>query len=124
MKLRVQSKMKKLIFALSILIFSNVAISFPLEQGTITFLQVHRNPDTSNPIGQRFVVRLSSTIANGNNCANEQWEGSLTDDAGKAQYSTLLALFMAGKTVQIQGSGPDVCLGNGLMIRNVYPIWE
>lgn len=115
--------MKFLIVFLLGFIFTAPVHAFPTETGTITFLQIHRHPVNSGANDQKFVVKLSSTILNGNNCATDQWEGTLTDDAGKAHYSLLLAYYLAGKEVRIQGTDPDTCQGGGLQIRNIYGVW-
>ena len=118
-------RVKILVGVLTVLLFSSVAnADMPIEAGNIVFLQVHQNPgNSSNPENQRFILSLDSSISGGNNCGTDKWTGYLDTDARKAQYSTLLALYLAGKPVQVQGTSPDNCVGGSLLIRNVYPKW-
>ena len=116
--------MKRLLIILSLLLSPVIVIAAqPEEVGNITQLFVHRNPDNNLPISERFIVRLDSTISNGNNCGIDQWTGYLDSEAGKAQYSTLMALSMVGKPVKLQGTSADHCVGGVMLIRNVYLNW-
>ena len=114
--------MKRLI-ALFLLCTPVCAIAaYPVETGEIISLQVHKLPDSSSESANRFMVRLSGTISE-NLCGGDQWSGYLGSDAGKTQYSTLLAAHMAGKEIKIEGTAPDKCDANNLLIRNVYIAW-
>jgi|GEM_PF-6750253 len=111
---------KYLLFAISFLSFG-VAAATPNETGNITFLQVHKNPDSNSSSGERFIVRLSSTSSN-NSCGSDQWTGYLTTEAGRAQYSALLAIAIASKQVKLEGT-PNRCESSSLLIRNLYVAW-
>ena len=108
-----------------LLMFSatGVVAALPEESGNIIHLQVHNNPNGVPPNDQLVIVRLDSTISVGNNCGtNDQWASYLSNDAEKAQYSTMLALYMAGKPVRVQGTSPDTCINGSLRVRNVYAV--
>ena len=114
--------MKKLIALLLFSIPVCAIAAYPVETGEIISLQVHKLPDSSSESANRFMVRLNGTISE-NSCGNDQWSGYLGSDAGKAQYSTLLAAHMAGKEIKIEGTAPDKCTTSNLLIRNVYIVW-
>lgn len=84
---------------------------------------VHKNPDTNSDTGERFIVRLDSSISNGNECGNDQWTGYLNSDAGRAHYSTLLAHSISNKSIKLQGTSSTHCIGGAMLIRNAYSKW-
>ncbi|WP_444930646.1 hypothetical protein ACJJIF_02370 [Microbulbifer sp. SSSA002] len=114
--------MKKVMIGLS-LVASSLAFALPEEQGDIGSLQIHQDPNGSDDSAQRFILKISGATISENNCGADQWTGYLNTDADKASYSTLLALLMANKPVKIQGTSADTCMGNGVLIRNIYPAW-
>ncbi|WP_444894450.1 hypothetical protein ACJJIE_09705 [Microbulbifer sp. TRSA001] len=110
-------------FLLLVIFFSaNVYADFPYEQGDITFLQVHKTPDSNSDSGNRFIVKLDGGMSE-DVCGGGQWTGYLTSDAGNAQYSILLSSAVAGKEVKIEGSSNAICEGTSTLIRNVYLVF-
>jgi len=55
-------------------------------------------------------------------CNNHEFWGDLTTEAGRAQYSMLLAAVMAGRSVQIDGQSS--CFHGREAIRNVRLIFK
>lgn len=115
--------MKNIALLLSMIFLSCQVLALPQETGTITFLQIHQNPTGNDSDSPRFIVRISGTPTAENNCSSDSWTGQLETEGGKAMYSTLLALYIAGREVRLQGTTADTCLGGGLLIRNVYAQW-
>lgn len=111
--------MKKILAPALLLLSANVCAQFPIEAGNITSLQIHNNPDSKVNSGQRYIVKLNSTISI-NECGHDQWTGYLDSEVDKAQYSALLATFMASKPVTLEGTAPDRCDSGSVLIRNVY----
>lgn len=112
-----------LIFSISnFLYFATPSIAVtPNETGAITELQVHRHPTATNDSGRSFSVIINSRydgISNAS-CTYKQWIGYMNDESGKAQYSTLLAAYMAGKNVKVEGT-EGYCVNDKQLIRNVY----
>ena len=110
----------KNILPVFLLFFSSIVLAIPEEEGNIGLLQIHQDPNSSSESAQRYIVGLEGTISE-SNCGTDYWTGYLKSDADKASYSTLLALYMAGKPVKLQGTSADTCMGNGVLIRNVFP---
>jgi hypothetical protein len=111
-----------LLTAAILVLTANTYAAIPVEVGDITFLQIHKKPDSTTSASQRFIVKLSGT-ASENSCGNDQWTGYLDDDAGKAQYSALMSALVAGRAVRFEGTAPDRCESGSLLLRNVYMVW-
>ncbi len=94
----------------------------PEETGSIALLQIHKNPDSNTSDGNRFIVRLSGTISE-NSCGTDSWTGYLDSEAGRAQYSAILAASAAGKDIKLEGTAADRCQSGNLLLRNVYFVW-
>lgn len=114
--------MKYLLPTVTLILTTNTFAAMPVEEGDITFLQIHKKPDSTANASQRFIVKLSGT-ATDNLCGTDQWTGYLDDDAGKAQYSALMSAVMAGRAVRFEGTAPDHCESGSLLLRNVYMVW-
>jgi hypothetical protein len=111
-------------FILIICMFTaNVYAGMPNEIGSITFFQIHKAPDSKSSSNERFIVRLSGSVSEPS-CGNSStWTGYLDSDAGRAQYSAILAASISGKSIKLQGTDPNSCLSSNLLIRNVYIVW-
>jgi len=114
--------MKKII-TLSLIFASSLSYGYTKETGKITNIQVHQFPreaPSSERLDQRFFVHLNSTIS-GESCAqDDRWFGYLNTDAGRAQYSTILAAYMAGKKVTLEATNSQSCTSGSMLIRNIY----
>ena len=106
-------------FLISALLSAGVYANTPEEQGRITFLQVHKAPDSTSDSGNRFIVSLNGEISE-NPCGGDQWSGYLTSETGNAQYSMLLSAAISGKEVKIEGNANFKCEGKAMLIRNIY----
>lgn len=113
--------MKKVLVIL-FLVFPSIALALPEETGRITHLQVFQDHSGSSDSATRYILKLDSTISE-NNCASDVWTGYLKNNADSAAYSTLLAMLISDREVKIQATNSDNCVGNQLLIRNVYPEW-
>jgi len=108
-------------FLLVFLLSPLTSFGYPKEVGNITHLQVHQNPNGDS----YFFVALDSSIANPA-CVNasDTWLGDLQNEAHKAQYSTLLAAYLSGKEVYLEGTdGSSNCHHTWHKLRNVYIEW-
>jgi hypothetical protein len=106
---------------LSILLSSAFAVeAMPSEHGSITFLQIHKVPDSIESSSQRFFVRLSGDISE--DCAASVWYGYLDNDAGRAQYSAVLASSVSGAEIKLEATDTSGCTSGSMLIRNVYTI--
>jgi hypothetical protein len=117
------------LFVSSCLLFvavcSTASAAGPIEEGKISQFYVHQNPASpANGLrsGQRFIVRLDGTVSD-NTCTSKTWTGFLDTDAGRAQYSALVAASMSGRSVKLQGTDPNVCESGNIVVRNVYLVW-
>lgn len=100
---------------------SAAAHALPEQTGEIISLQIHQNPTGNDPDSPRFMVILAGDSIPESNCeAASHWTGRFSNDAEAAMYSTLLALYIAGKPVRLNGTNADTCMGKGMLIRNVY----
>lgn len=90
------------------------------ESGTITKLLVLNAQETSST-SQRVRVGLSGTIQNSFCSTTGDWVINLNNEAAKAQYSFLLANYMAGKEVKLTGNPSENCIAGQEVIRNVEP---
>ena len=90
------------------------------QKGLITYLVIHYNDST---LLEKMDVTLDG-VASVDACASEGWSVEFTADARKAQYAMLLASYMAGKKVQIDGNGPNSCYYGKEKIRNVRIVVE
>ncbi len=112
--------MKLVVVLVSLFLVSSYTYALPQESGFISFLQIHQNPvDKSS----RYIVRISGATATENNCGGDEWTGLLETEGDKAMYSTILASHLSGQEIRLQGTSADTCVGNGLLIRNLYGIW-
>jgi len=110
--------MNKLLVVVS-LFFSIIANAGPSETGMVDFLQIHKVSGNAENSGNRFIVKLNSTISE-NSCGEDQWTGYFDTEAGKAQYAAVLAAVMANRKIKIGGTSANSCLGGNQIIRNVY----
>lgn len=101
----------------------NVYAALPYEVGEVTFLQIHKAPDSEASISQRFFVKLSGSISQSTCTTSDIWFGYLDSDAGRAQYAAILSASISGKNLKIEANDTTTCLSNGLLIRNVFTIW-
>ena len=117
--------MKNLICLLLVFISVSVVAQTPNKIGEVTHLQVFKNPDSDTSY---FIVQLDGSIGS-NPCVDDgqTWAGTFDSEAEKAQYSALLAAYMSGKSVNLQGTSDEDssnnCIGSWVRIRNVYSIW-
>lgn len=119
----IRNKMKKdllvfLLFAAGAAFGSGL----PEEHGEVTFLQLHSKPNDDSASGQRYLVKLNSTISE-NECGVDQWTGTLDTEVGKAMYSTILAAYLAGKSIALHGTSATTCLSSSMLIRNVFIVY-
>jgi hypothetical protein len=115
--------MKRVLLLAMLFCFSLSAWSQPYEVGEVTNLQIHKGPDSDASINQRFFVKLSGTISEPTCTTSDFWYGYLDSDAGRAQYSAILASSISGKPIKINANDTTTCLSNGLLIRNVFVVW-
>ncbi len=102
------------------------------ESGYITTLTIHNGPEGSST-SQRVKIGLSGTIMDSDCATTGDWVLNLNADNGndndndngkdneaaKAQYSFLLASYMAGKEVLLTGNPSETCIAGQEVIRNV-----
>jgi len=115
--------MKRVLSFVILSCFVLSAWSSPYEVGEVTYLQIHKGPDSDASINQRFFVKLNGTISESTCTSSDFWFGYLDSDAGRAQYSAILAASISGKPLKINASDATTCLSNGLLIRNVFSVW-
>ena len=101
---------------------SALAEDWPEEIGKITYFQIHSHPTDETSNGRRYIIMLDSE-ALPNECGEDRWSGYLDTEAGQAQYSAILAAYMAGEKIRIQGTDSSLCVSGTLLIRNVYLKW-
>lgn len=109
--------MRRLIFIVVILLSEPILAEQGVEVGRITKLLVHNGPDQS-PLSQRVLVHLDGDMSGGF-CPQKNWSVLLDNEATKAQYSLLLASYMAGKQVKIWGNPTEDCDADYENVRNV-----
>jgi len=101
----------------------NIFAGMPSESGEIEFFQIHKAPNSITSVSQRFFVRLSGSLSESSCNSSGMWFGYLDSDAGKAQYSAILAASISGRSIKFEATDPTSCTSNILLIRNVYTIW-
>lgn len=110
--------MKYFILILSILL-SVEAFAGAVQTGKITRLLVHNNASSTADSAQRVIIQLGSDISNGLCSDKRYWGMYLKSEVERAQYSMLLASYMAGKTVKIWGNPEERCVNSNERVRNV-----
>jgi hypothetical protein len=113
-------EMIRIYLTISLLLSSTLSLAGPSEEGLITHLQVFNSTEESS---DKFVVKLDGSISESTCSATEYWYGKLNDDAGKTQYSTLLAASMTGKKVRFEAISSQNCSSAQLLITNVYSVF-
>lgn len=115
--------MNKLIIIVICMFATNAYAGMPNEIGSITLLQIHNDPNSTTRSSQRFIVRLNGAVSE-SSCGNSStWTGYLDSDAGKAQYSAVLAASISGNSIKLESTNPNSCFSGNLLIRNVYVVW-
>ncbi len=104
---------------ISSMLFSLEAFSGAEHTGKITRLLVHNNASSTSDIAQRIIIKLDTSVPNGLCSDKTYWGMYLKSDVEKAQYSMLLASYMAGKTVKLWGNPEERCVNNNERVRNV-----
>ncbi|GEM77721.1 hypothetical protein [Vibrio sagamiensis] len=108
----------KCIFSIMLTITSNFAYSDQAFQtGKVSWLLIHNNPDQTKITDKRVLIRLEGSKTSG--FCSDTWTILLSNKAAEVQYSTLLAAYMAGKTVKLTGNPSKLCQGNEEVVRNV-----
>jgi|GEM_PF-2787735 len=111
--------MSKIILFIVIALLSSFAFSQQAtESGTITRLMIH-NAQESASTSQRVRAGLSGSIQSAHCSTTGDWVINLNNEAAKAQYSFLLANYMAGKEVLLTGNSSANCIAGQEVIRNV-----
>ncbi|WP_325892432.1 hypothetical protein [Grimontia sp. NTOU-MAR1] len=108
-----------LLFVFSVSAYANA----PIEVGNISLLQIHNNPTSTSNSAQRFIVKLNGSVSTSSCGSSDFWTGALDNDAGRAQYSAILAAATSNKPIKLQGTAPNSCLSGNILIRNVYVVW-
>jgi hypothetical protein len=90
------------------------------ESGKITLLMIH-NAQEESSTSQRVRIGLSDSIKDDFCSTTGDWVINLNNDAAKAQYSFLLASYVAGNEVQLTGNPSENCIAGQEVIRNVSP---
>ncbi|WKD49099.1 hypothetical protein [Microbulbifer spongiae] len=115
--------MKK-IYALVAGLLLNVNTAFAdqgVETGKIITILVHHATPVAGVESQRIAFTLDGTKTGGlcESNAKEEWLIYLDSEAGKAQYSTVLAAYMSDKTISVYGNLTAECYGGGEVVRNI-----
>ncbi len=108
---------RKGIIAFIIFTLSSLSYASGYQSGSIVDLMVHHPGNTDS----YYIVKLNGTrtesAPSACNTFTDTWVGDLSIEAGKAQYATLLAAFMANKTIRIESN--NACLIGRELARNV-----
>lgn len=112
--------MKKLFFLLCLV--SHFVIALPTETGIITSLQIHKAPNSQSETSRRFIVSIGESTISENDCGADIWTSYINEQVDNLVYSTLLAAYLSGRPVKIEGSASEQCMGGGMLIRNIYPL--
>jgi len=110
--------MKYLILIISVSFSFFVQAEQASETGKISWMLVHNGPTQSSDKDKRVLIHLDGTMAGGF-CNEGNWTILFNSEGANAQYSMLLATYMAGKSVKITGHPERVCVGNQEVVRNV-----
>ncbi len=114
--------MRKILLAASLLLATSNAFSEQAtENGNISWLLVHNGPNQPSDGANRVLVNLDGSMEGGF-CNASNWTIVLNNDTAKAQYSFLLAAYMAGKEVRLTGNPEKYCDGSREIVRNVETI--
>ena len=111
------------LFFICLVLTSHTVFALPEQVGTISFLQIHKSPNESDPTSPRFIVNLAGDGVVESSCGSNSWASPLKTEADRTMFSTLLALQIAEKKVKLQGTNANKCLSGALLIRNVYSTW-
>jgi hypothetical protein len=114
--LGISDYMKKLLLLTLCLHFCAGVNAQAIQTGYITKLLVNHDYSAKS---ERVIVGLGSNLEEGFCSDTSYWEINLSTEAEKAQYSMLLASYMAGKQVKIWGQPYESCISNHERIRNV-----
>ncbi len=109
--------MKKVLLSLLIVLISLEVNGQATQTGSISQLLVNYDPNSSIP--QRVIINLGAPVSGGFCSDKDKWEILLDSDAAMAQYSMLLASYMAGKQVKIWGHPYESCVSGHERVRNV-----
>ena len=114
--------MKKVFLAVLLVVFSHMAYSEQaFENGYVSWLLVHNGPSQPSDGANRVLINLSGTME-GSFCGASNWTIVLNNETAQAQYSFLLAAYMAGKEVRLTGNPEMHCDGSREIVRNVETV--
>ena len=109
--------MKYILSVILTLISTFVYSDQAFETGKVSWLLVHNSPDQTKVTDKKVDIRLEGSKTRG--FCGDAWTILLSNKAAEAQYSMLLAAYMAGKTVKLTGNPSKLCVGNREVVRNV-----
>ena len=110
--------MKYFLLTLTLMMASQSYSQTASETGKISRMLVHNAPAQSSDMDKRVLIWLDGAMSGGF-CSEKNWTIYLNNEAANAQYSLLLAAYMAGKTVKLSGNPSQICAGSQEVVRNI-----
>lgn len=110
--------MKYLVLISSLVLSSLACAEQAFETGRISWILVHNGASQSSDMDKRVLIRLDGTMSGGF-CTEKNWTILFNSKAAEAQYSMLLAAYIAGRSVRFSGHPSQVCGGNQEVVRNI-----